>query len=776
MAPPLLRAGNDEDPTTSSSSAAASSSPSDQKPASTPAAATALPSPRFYPNLRRPQLLPQLPQQQHQQQQQQTPSQPRQKSRSILHHQQQHRRQRGGEFVFMNNKNDSFYQHSHSQPPQQPQQKPPLPKSTTAAAAAVSSSSTTTTTQKNVPHLLLPSSLLTKKYSSQIVSHDKSNNLDLLQLLGEGSFGAVYKALHKPTGAITAVKIIPSASAEDGKILSEIDILSRCDSPYIVGYFECFIKMGSINKPGEMWIVMEYCEGGSITDLIEARQGAGMKEECIRVVCASIVLGLEYLHGVANVCHRDIKCGNVLLTDDGHVKLADFGVSAELSNTLNKRRTVVGSPYWMAPEVIKESHYDGRADVWSLGITTIEMAEGYPPHSNLNPLRAIFVIPNKPAPTLADPDRWSPEMLDFVRCCCNKDKSQRHDSALLAAHPFIRQDVLALRAMHRGENSSDNAGATDTNNGADDARSKYHRTAEKLQRDPGLLALRREQEALKPIMDAMKARRGQNKNNVLVETAAVDASVPTTPSSDQQQQQILPNGGGIIDSAHTFMSYPLDNNNTNNLMMMMSSQHHNNNNNFALDQNFPLNYQLMPTASAATLPHRGGIGGLLYPPDISPAAANAQQQLQSPVPPIMMVQHSPLPETEIKLQAVPIPVALCRDERLSNELETIRHAFDMRLESLKQGYYLAQQKVMAEARIRNDMPLDVHDLMAYAAEQHDVDISANAAMQDAAAEIPVIEDLIYTVETGQQQQQQVVPLPQSSRSSSSPLRILMNDI
>jgi len=158
----------------------------------------------------------------------------------------------------------------------------------------------------------------------------------LQNLLGEGSFGAVYKSIHRASGAIVAVKIIPNTTSEDEKIKSEIDILSRCDSPYIVGYFECFIRPPT-DKPGELWIVMEYCEGGSMTDLIEASNGYTLPEDSIRAVCASLVLGLEYLHGVANVCHRDIKCGNVLLTEDAHVKLADFGVSAELSNTLNKR-------------------------------------------------------------------------------------------------------------------------------------------------------------------------------------------------------------------------------------------------------------------------------------------------------------------------------------------------------------------------------------------------------------------------------------------------------
>lgn len=324
-----------------------------------------------------------------------------------------------------------------------------------------------------------------------------------MNLLGEGSFGSVYKAKHKETDAVVAVKIIPNGpnASENDKIKSEIDILSRCDSPYIVGYFECFIKP-PCKKPGEMWIVMEYCEGGSMSDLIEAGGGAGftMPEECIRAACASIVLGLEYLHGVASVCHRDIKCGNVLLTNDGHVKLADFGVSAELTNTLNKRKTVVGSPFWMAPEVIRESHYDGRADVWSLGITVIEMAEGAPPHSNLNPLRAIFVIPTKPAPTLADPDNWSPEMLDFVRCCCQKDPTQRHDSALLSSHPFIKQEVIALRQLHTG-----NVG-------------KFHeevsmstRYAEITQpRKPGLLPLRRFMERMRKKLDMVMSLRDKD--------------------------------------------------------------------------------------------------------------------------------------------------------------------------------------------------------------------------------------------------------------------------
>merc|ERR1711933_488617 len=198
-------------------------------------------------------------------------------------------------------------------------------------------------------------------------------------------------------------------------------------------------------------------------------------------------------HGVANVCHRDIKCGNVLLTHDGHAKLAGFEVASELTNTL---RTVVGSPYWMAPEVIQESHYDGRADVWSLGITIIEMAEGAPPHANMHPLRAIFLIPIKPAPTLENPDDWSPELLDFVKCCCEKDPRQRYDSTYLSSHPFVRQEAIALQTMH----------AHDVSTATTDARAKYRKMKEKRkQLQHGLPAIRR---VIEIGMEAVKQNQG----------------------------------------------------------------------------------------------------------------------------------------------------------------------------------------------------------------------------------------------------------------------------
>lgn len=167
----------------------------------------------------------------------------------------------------------------------------------------------------------------THKRKTKSMTQDRSSELELDKMLGEGSFGQVFRARHKATNAIVAVKVVPNqeGDAEADKIMGEIDILAKCNSPYIVGYFECFVippkkKM----EAGEMWIVMEFCDGGSVSDLIEAAGGRGsfaMPEECIRAACAGIVLGLEYLHK-KEICHRDIKCGNVLLTNDGHVKVS----------------------------------------------------------------------------------------------------------------------------------------------------------------------------------------------------------------------------------------------------------------------------------------------------------------------------------------------------------------------------------------------------------------------------------------------------------------------
>jgi serine/threonine protein kinase len=512
---------------------------------------------------------------------------------------------------------------------------------------------------------------------------DKSHELEVLNLIGEGSFGAVYKATHTSTGAVVAVKVIANASSsksEEEKIKGEIDILSRCDSPYIVGYFECFIKPPS-RKLGEMWIVMEYCAGGSMTDMIEANAGFSMPEDCIRAVCASIVLGLEYLHGMANVCHRDIKCGNVLLTSDGNVKLADFGVSAELSNTLNKRKTVVGSPYWMAPEVIRESHYDGRADVWSLGITTIEMAEGAPPHANLHPLRAIFLIPNKPAPTLADPDNWSPEMLDFVRVCCQKDSSQRSDSAQLASHPFVRQDVMALRAMHEGEVFTADADV--------DARTKYRKLAELQDKSLGLPAIRRVMDRMRKKVERLKKKRGEELRDI-------------GKQFDTDSALSFRNSGSTSDGPLG----PLDISNQVTVAMVSSGR-----------ENSGYNSRGSPYSNGI-----GADSGGVFTPDTFNYGGQS------------FVDYDPV---------------LANDEQFRRDLEKLSRVFETKLAALRTAHELAQQKLIADARIRNQLPMDVSELMEQAFQGNVKDIENRKAMEDA-RDVPVIKDVIEMQTTPKQ--------------------------
>lgn len=558
---------------------------------------------------------------------------------------------------------------------------------------------------------------------------DRSSDLAILTLLGEGSFGCVYKANHKPTGAIVAVKIIANAMTgdeEDEKIQGEIDILSKCDSPYIVGYFECFTLQKSFQKPGEMWIVMEYCEGGSMTDLLQASAGYALPEDCIRVVCASIVLGLEYLHGVAAVCHRDVKCGNVLLTLDGHVKLADFGVSAELSNTINKRKTVVGSPYWMAPEVIRESQYDGRADVWSTGITAVEMAEGAPPHSNLHPLRAIFVIPTKPAPTLADPDNWSPEMLDFVRCCCQKEPGQRHDSAQLSSHPFVKQEVIALRAQHLGDVSTANA----------NARAKYQKQAEQVaSRQPGLLPLRRVMEKLAPRMNAIKAKNNKDggpqqpmkKSPSKVDLERLGNRDGAASPLDMSQAATMALGdGGLGNDNH-----PIYNDSTPPSSLMMNGNHalasssHNKRGSSeggdGIAQNTATNYGNNNNDNSVYFNTNSATYGINH---------NGNNNLSSS---LTLLED----ESELK-----------NDEKLRTELETLDRAFNARLEALQSAHSLAQEKLLADARIRHEVPLDVHGLMEVAAMHHVHEGSARKRMQEAANDLEACRNIIEQFESG----------------------------
>uniref|UniRef100_A0A8C2EQP4 non-specific serine/threonine protein kinase n=1 Tax=Cyprinus carpio TaxID=7962 RepID=A0A8C2EQP4_CYPCA len=265
--------------------------------------------------------------------------------------------------------------------------------------------------------------------------------------LGDGAFGKVFKAQNKQTGIFAAAKVIDTKTEDELEdYMVEIDILASCDHPNIVKLLDAFYY------ESKLWILIEFCAGGAI-DAVMLELERPLTEPQIRVVCKQTLDALQYLHD-NKVIHRDLKAGNILLSLDGDVKLADFGVSAKNTKTIQRRDSFIGTPYWMAPEVVmcetsKDRPYDYKADIWSLGVTLIELAQIEPPNHEMNPMRVLLKIAKADPPTLQQPSKWSPEFNDFLKHALDKNVDNRWSTAQLLQHPFVSSvtDSRPLREL-----------------------------------------------------------------------------------------------------------------------------------------------------------------------------------------------------------------------------------------------------------------------------------------------------------------------------------------
>ena len=250
--------------------------------------------------------------------------------------------------------------------------------------------------------------------------------------------GSVYAGTEIATGNKVAIKQMDlNQQPRKELIVNEVLIMKETNHENIVHFRDCFL----VNN--DLWVVMELMEGGSLTDIVDAVE---LEEDQIATICKETLLGLENLHS-HNIIHRDIKSDNLLLTSDGHVKLTDFGFCAKLTQEQGKRATMVGTPYWMAPEVVKQQAYDNKIDVWSLGIMTIEMIEGEPPYLDEEPLKALYLIATHGTPDLREPDASSAALRDFLSKCLTVDPEKRPAVKQLLDHEFLKKAAQTDRLI-----------------------------------------------------------------------------------------------------------------------------------------------------------------------------------------------------------------------------------------------------------------------------------------------------------------------------------------